>query len=131
MSTPDFTLRCRLPASPAALYAAWLDGEQHAAMTGAAASSEPRVGGRFTAWEGYIEGEYLALEPHRAIVMAWRTSEFPEEAPSARVEVLLQADGDGAELVVVQAGTPPDQVESYRQGWEDYYFAPMRAWLGG
>lgn len=131
MSDADFLLTTTLAATPSRLYQAWLDADQHAAMTGAAASSEPREGGAFTAWEGYIEGRYLALEPGRRIRMAWRTSEFPAGAPDSEVEVRFQEGARGTELTLSHRGAPPEQAAAYRQGWEDYYFAPMRAWLAG
>ena len=65
MSTTTETIHVSavLPAKPKAVYDAWIDGGKHAAMTGAAATSDPRVLGRFTAWDGYIEGSHL--EPRR------------------------------------------------------------------
>lgn len=131
MSQPDFVLTTVLPASPARLYEAWVDPEQHAAMTGAGATSDPREGGDFTAWDGYIEGRYRALVPGRHIAMRWRTSDFPAGAPDAVVEVLFEEDAAGTRLTLTQRSSPPDQAQAYVQGWEDYYFAPMRAWLAG
>lgn len=125
----DFLLTTTLAAPPSRLYEAWLDADQHAAMTGAGATSDPKVGGSFTAWDGYIEGRYLALDPGRGIRMAWRSSEFPPEAPDAEVEVRFEPCPEGCLLRLSQGGSPPGQVAAYRQGWEDYYFAPMRAWL--
>ena len=66
MSDPDFSLELELPVSPERVYAAWLDPAQHAAMTGAAASAD---GDLFTAWNGYIQGEYLERTPARRISM--------------------------------------------------------------
>jgi uncharacterized protein YndB with AHSA1/START domain len=72
----EFTVSDVLPATPAAVYHAWMSSDGHAAMTGAEADIDPRVGGEFSAWDGYISGRTLALEPGRRIVQAWRTSEF-------------------------------------------------------
>lgn len=128
--TPDFTLVTEIPASPASIYDAWIDGAGHAAMTGAPASSVPEVGGRFTAWEGYIEGTWSELAPGARIGMRWRTMEFPAEAPAADVAITLEAGPRGTRLTLVQSGTPAGQAENYRVGWEDHYFAPMRAHFG-
>jgi hypothetical protein len=32
----------------------------------------------------------------------------------------------GTKVTLTHADMPEDQVESYRQGWEDFYFKPMR-----
>src|SRR5260370_947966 len=73
-------------ASPERIYQAWLDSEEHTRFTGGKASVESGIGGRFTAWDGYIEGTTIELEPGRRIVQAWRTTEFPSERPDSRVE---------------------------------------------
>ena len=99
-------------------------------MTGAGASSDPKVGGRFTAWDGYITGIHMELEPHHRIVQAWRTLEFEEATSDSRLEVLIEAVPGGSRLTLRHTKIPQGQGASYRQGWKDHYFAPMRAWLG-
>ncbi|MBI4202481.1 MAG: SRPBCC domain-containing protein, partial [Chloroflexi bacterium] len=59
-----------IPATPERIYQAWLDSREHAAFTGGAATVEAKVGGRFTAWDGYIQGTIQALEPGRRILQA-------------------------------------------------------------
>ena len=59
------------------IYNAWLDSEAHSAFTGSPAQIDPQVGGQFTAWDGYIQGQTLETEPFRRILQAWRTTEFP------------------------------------------------------
>ena len=49
----EFTISTILPAPPEKVFRAWLSSEGHAAMTGSPARIEPRVGGAFTAWDGY------------------------------------------------------------------------------
>jgi uncharacterized protein YndB with AHSA1/START domain len=76
MGTYNFEVSSELPADPTTIYSAWMSSEGHSAMTGAAASVDPAIGGAFTAWDGYIEGRTLSLEPGLRIVQSWRTSEF-------------------------------------------------------
>ncbi len=124
-----FELSITLPASPRQIYEAWLSSKGHAAMTGSPAKIAGRVDGEFSAWDGYISGRTLELEPGRRIVQAWRTTEFPEAAADSRVEILLEAVEGGTRLVLIHSDMPPDQVESYKQGWEDFYFKPMKAYF--
>ncbi len=115
-----------IAADPQTIYEAWLDSEAHAAMTGSAASSDAQVGGEYSAWDGYISGRYLELEPSRRIVAAWRSSKFPPEAPDSLLEVILQEVPEGTELVLVHTELPEGQSESYEQGWSEFYFEPMK-----
>jgi uncharacterized protein YndB with AHSA1/START domain len=125
-----FKMSTVLPAEPAAIYRAWLDARSHAAFTGGgAATSSPRIGGAFTAWEGYIRGTYLALEPGERIVHAWRTTDFPPAAPDSRVEVLLEPARGGTLLTVVHAHIPAGQEADYQAGWSAFYFGPMKKYF--
>lgn len=114
-----------LPAAPAQIYQAWLSSQAHSDFTGSPAEIDPRLGGQISAWDGYIQGTILALEPYRRILQAWRTSDFPEGAPDSMLELRLEAVDGGTKLTLVQMEIPDGQGEEYRQGWTEYYFQPM------
>jgi activator of HSP90 ATPase len=120
-----------LPASPLVVYQAWLDSQGHSAFTGSPAEVDPAIGGRFTAWDGYITGTTLELEPYRRIVQAWRTSEFPPDSPDSRLEVLLEETPEGVKISLLHSEIPTGQGATYAQGWEDYYFTPMLEYFAG
>jgi hypothetical protein len=42
------------------------------------------------------------------------------------VEVLLEEVEGGTRLTLTHSDMPEDQIESYRQGWEEFYFLPMQ-----
>lgn len=100
-------------------------------MTGSPAEVDGEPGGRFSAWDGYIFGSTLELTPNRRIVQAWRTSEFPEDAPDSLLEILLEEGSNGTTVTLIHSDLPQDQVDSYRQGWLDFYLKPMKAYFGG
>lgn len=125
-----FTLIEVIAAEPAEIYANWMDSEGHSAMTGSPAKVDAQTGGEFSAWDGYIFGRTLELKPDRLIVQAWRTAEFPESAPDSRVEILLEETDGGTQVTLTHSDMPDDQVESYRQGWDDFYFKPMKEYFG-
>ncbi len=125
-----FTVSEVIPASAAEIYRAWLESEGHTAMTGSPAKVDGRPGGEFSAWDGYISGTTLELTPNQRIVQAWRTSEFPEDMPDSHLEILLEEVKRGTRVTLTHSDMPEDQVESYRQGWEDFYFKPMKRYFG-
>lgn len=98
-------------------------------MTGSAAKVQARVGGRFSAWDGYITGKTLELQAHTRIVQAWRTGEFAERDPDSRVEIVLENVEGGTTLILTHSGIPDGQAENYQTGWEEWYFAPMREYF--
>ncbi|MFA6474693.1 MAG: SRPBCC domain-containing protein [Patescibacteria group bacterium] len=122
-------LTTKLPASSTAVYTAWLDGEKHGAMTGGQATASKKVGEKFTAWDGYISGKNLELVPGKKIVQTWRTTEFSDADPDSILTIELKATKTGTSLKLKHVGTPKNQEASYREGWEEHYFAPMKEYF--
>ena len=125
----SFEISTVLPATPQRVYAAWLDSDQHAAMTGGAAQIDPSIRGLHSEWDGYITGRTLELEPQRRIVQAWRTSEFPPDSPDSRLEVRLEAVEGGTQLTLTHSHIPTGQGKSYESGWVENYFDPMKRYF--
>jgi len=125
----SFTVSTTLPASPEAIYNAWLSSEGHTAMTGSPAEVNAEIGGTFKAWDGYIWGKTLEMNPPNRIVQAWRTGEFPEDSPDSRVEIRLEGSSDGVKITLSHSNIPEGQADNYKQGWEDFYFTPMRKYF--
>jgi len=125
----SFEVSTVLPAPPARVYAAWLSSDEHTAMTGASAEIDPLIGGAHSAWDGYITGTTLELEPDRRIVQAWRTVEFPADSPDSRLEIVLDAVDGGTRLTLKHSAIPDGQGASYESGWVENYFEPMREYF--
>lgn len=127
--TDSFELTTTFPVPPEVLFDAWIDPNEHEAMTGAGATSEPITGGAFSAWDGYIDGHHQLLERPRRLIQTWRTSEFPASARDSRVELTFERDGEGTRVHLVHTEIPPGQGQRYAGGWEEFYFAPMRKYF--
>ena len=128
--TDTIELSTTFPVTPERLYRAWLDSAEHSAFTGAEAVIDPTVGGAYTAWDGYIEGLTLELEPSRRILQSWRTSEFPPDNEDALLEVLLEPLDGGTKLTLINTNLPPGDGPKYEDGWQESYFDPMREYFG-
>jgi uncharacterized protein YndB with AHSA1/START domain len=114
-----------LPVAPTTLYFAWLNSEQHGAMTGGTAKIDPTVGSKYSAWNGYITGKLVVLDLGRRIVMSWRTTDFPRDSADSKVEVHFEALGGSTRVTILHTEIPEGQGEKYRKGWNDNYFGPM------
>ncbi len=123
------TQKTVVPATPAQVYDAFLDPRIHAAFTGSAATCSGRVGGKFTAWDGYIFGVNRELVKDRRIVQDWQTTEWPEGADPSSVEFSFKAVEGGTEIRMVHSRVPAEQADAYRQGWIDYYWEPLKAYF--
>jgi uncharacterized protein YndB with AHSA1/START domain len=130
MATESIHVTALIPASPKAVYDAWLSSEEHALMTGGVdALVEPHIGGSHSAWGDYIQGKTLALEPGKRIVQSWRTVEFPEGSGDSQITVTLAAEGGHTRIAIAHVEIPAGQGASYESGWHEHYFAPMIAYF--
>lgn len=116
-------------AKPQQVYRAILNAKMHSAFTGSKATGGGRVGAKFTAWDGYITGKILQLKSGKKIVQEWRTSEFPAEYPSSRLELNFKAKRGGTEIVMIHSSVPASQTASYREGWVSSYWDPLREYF--
>ena len=114
-----------LPVLIQTLFDDWLDSEKHAAFTGSPAVIDARTGGKFTAWDGYISGKTLEIEPPRRILQSWRTTEFAADDADSVLELLFEPIPAGTRLTLHHSQIPDGQAGMYREGWEEYYFDPM------
>ena len=87
--TIEFTVSSIIPASPEAIYNAWLDSDGHTKMTGSPAHATAKVGDSFDAWDGYISGKNLKLESNKRIVQSWRGASYKDSDEDSQIEVLL------------------------------------------
>jgi uncharacterized protein YndB with AHSA1/START domain len=128
---PSLTLKRRLNATPAEVYAAWTDPEKIARWFAPPsvkagteqASVDARVGGRyrlsFTMQNGeYSEvgGIYRELVPNERLVFSWAWHSTPER--ESMVTVSLKPDGNGT-LLTLQHEQFFDQAarDAHERGW--------------
>ncbi len=131
MKTRSIRQSVMLPATPKAVYDALMSAKEHAAFTHAATRISRRVGGRFSAGDGYISGKNLELVEGKKIVQEWRGDEegWPEDHFSIATFSLAPA-GKKTRLTFTQTGVPVEFADAIAQGWKDFYWEPLRAYLG-
>ena len=76
METKDLKQTVNFKASCHDVYEALMDSEKHAKFTGAKAEISREVGGKWTAYDGHLDGENLELVPDEKIVQIWRGSSW-------------------------------------------------------
>ncbi|MEX0291291.1 MAG: SRPBCC domain-containing protein [Flavobacteriaceae bacterium] len=124
----EFTLKTIINATAEEIYTAWLSSEGHTNMTGGEATASDKLGSHFTAWDGYIEGKNLVLEPFARIVQSWRSSQFEAHEEDSQIEVLLSEVDGATELTLIHT-TVPESGEHYKKGWDNHYFQPMKKYF--
>ena len=79
-----------IPASPKEVYDAYVDPKKQGKFTGTKATGKAVVGGKFTAWDGYIFGKYLELDDGKRVVQEWTSTDFPKGADPSRLELCFK-----------------------------------------
>ena len=126
--TIEFEISGLIPATPNEVYKAWLESDRHTKMTGGKAEVSDVLGAPFQAWDGYIEGINLELDPGARILQNWRTTEFEDTDEDSLLEVLFVLEAEQTR-VTIRHSNLPDHGMQYKQGWVDAYFTPMQEYF--
>ena len=124
---PSLTIKRRLNAPPAKVFAAWTDPEKVKGWMGPGemkamhAECDLRVGGRYR-WvmqapsgeEHDVSGVYREVVPNQKLVFTWAWKTAPER--ESLVTVLLKPDGDGTLLTLTHEQFFDDDARDRHQG---------------
>ena len=116
-------------ASPEELFAMFTDSKKHSAATGAKASVSPKVGAKWSAFDGMILGKNLAVVPGRMIVQAWRASHWKDSDLDSVLILNFSPAPGGGKIDLVHAGVPQHDYKGVTKGWPSYYWEPWKAYL--
>ncbi len=92
-------------AKPEEVYEAYVDAKKHGEFTGSKVVFEKKVGGKFSAWGGGLEGENLELVDGRKIVQKWRADDWPEGHYST---LTIELFADPSPSVILRSEATPE-----------------------
>lgn len=115
-------------ATPHDIYELLMDSKKHTAFSGGAARIGTKIGGVFSAYDGYITGKNLELVKDKKIVQQWHASDWPDDALSIATFVLTKTK-TGTKLTFTQTDVPQEFYADIKQGWVDFYWVPMKEYL--
>jgi uncharacterized protein YndB with AHSA1/START domain len=120
-----------IPAPPMKVYETLMTTKGHTGFTGAKSKISGRVGGSFMAWDGYIHGTNLELEPGKKIVQSWVPAEenWPAGYETKVVYTLRPARG-GTRIHFTHSGVPIEHVGHLSEGWRTHYWGMLTVYLG-
>jgi len=116
-------------ATPDEVYDAFMDAKKHSDFTGSKATIAPRVGGRVTAWDGYITGKNLELVKGKKIVQEWSTTGWPKDCPPSILTITLAKKGAATELTMVHSKVPKEGMKDYADGWKEFYWKKLKEYF--
>ena len=118
-----------IPASPKEVYETYVNPEKHGEFTDSKATGKPKVGGKYSAWDGYIFGKYLVLEEGKRIVQEWTTTDWVEGYGPSKLELTFCAVPGGTEIAMVHSNVPKEQADEVAEGWVEFYWNPLKEYF--
>jgi uncharacterized protein YndB with AHSA1/START domain len=118
-----------ISASPKEVYDAYVDPKKHSEFIGSKATGKAVVGGKYTAWDGYIFGKYLELDDGKRVVQEWTSTDFPKGSDPSRLELCFNKVPTGTELVMVHSNVPEEQADEAAEGWIEWYWNPLKEYF--
>jgi len=126
---PSLTIKRRLKAPPAKVYAAWTDPQQIAewmgpeGMRAILSEADPRVGGRYrfimrgADGENHdVSGTYREVVPGEKLVFTWAWRSTPER--ESLVTILIKPDGGGSLLTLIHEQFFDEAArDRHNEGW--------------
>lgn len=119
----EVSIKC----DPKRIYTTLTRDAEFSKATGAKADISAEEGGRFSCFDGQIQGRNLELQADRMIVQAWRAGVWPDGAYSI-VRITLEPDGNTTRLVLDHSGFPEGAEEHLEGGWYQMYWDPLKAY---
>lgn len=106
-----------------------LTPKKHAEFTGSKATGKAASGCMFTAWDGYILGEYLELKKDKLVVQQWMTTAWPEGYDPSMLELTFQATSKGTKIQMVHSNVPEELKDELAEGWIEFYWNPLKEYF--
>jgi len=129
MKATTIKQRALVPATPDEVYNAFIEAKKHSAFTGSKATCDPKIGGEFTTWDGYISGRNLELVKGKRIVQEWLTTDWPDKFPPSRLELTFKEAKGGTEISMIHSNVPAEQADDLAEGWNEFYWKPLKEYF--
>ncbi len=112
-------------ASPKEVFETLMDSKKHGRFTGKKALISRVVGGKISAYGGYIEGYNLTLVKNKTIVQAWRGADWPKGHWSI-ASFELAKYGASTKLNFTHVNVPDKHIKDITEGWKSAYWEKMQ-----
>jgi len=94
--------------------------------TGAPAVMIPEAGTDFSLWDGEITGTNIEIIDNQLIKQQWN---FEGEEVTSIVTLSLKDEGNFTRVELLHTEIPDEAFENILEGWDQYYFKPLRELL--
>jgi len=122
----EITIKC----TPHEIYEAFMDSKIHSQLTESKAKINRNIGGKFTVFEGDINGKNVELIEDKKIVQTWRSEgENWPKGHYSTITLIFEPIDEGTLIKFTQVDVPEGSIEFVKEGWNTYYWDPLKKLL--
>jgi uncharacterized protein YndB with AHSA1/START domain len=119
-------------ATPEQVFEALTDAGIIAAWGGGLSVIEPKTGGHFEMFDGWVQGEVTAYQAGKELGYTWKPAEWDRRALPSNVYIRFNRHAAGTELFLEHTGFPDEEeATKHGNGWIDYVFDPINDYFTG
>lgn len=90
---------------------------------------EKKVGGKFSMFDGWVEGKILKMT-NDELAYTWKPNSWGEDTLASEVHYKLVPADHGTEVLVTHTNFPnEEEMKSHSTGWEKHFFGPIGEYL--
>ena len=109
------------------IYEVFMDSKKHSKLTESKAKISREVGGSFSIYEGALSGKNVELIQDKKIVQTWRGSgENWSKGYYSTITLVLEPIDKGTLIKFTHSNIPEGAYESVKEGWDNYYWGPLK-----
>ena len=119
-----------IKSAPHEIYEAFMDSTKHSKFTESKAKVSREIGGSFSIFEGSLSGKNVELIQDKKIVQTWRgDGENWPKGYYSTITLILEPVDQGTLIKFTHTDIPEGAYGSVKEGWETYYWEPLKEML--
>jgi len=116
--------------TPHEIYEVFMDAKKHSKLTESKAKVSREIGGSFSIFEGALSGKNIELIQDKKIVQTWRgDGENWPKGYYSTITLILEPNDKGTLIKFSHVDIPEESYESVKEGWDTYYWEPLKEML--
>lgn len=127
MKSSSFKLQIELPAPPTKVFDALTNARLISQWCGQQGKVDPKVGGKFEMFDGWVTGKVVEFKPWKALAYTWLPGDWPDGAEPSVVKYTFAATKKGTKLSLEHSHFPNEtEKKNHKSGWTEYVFNPLK-----
>lgn len=116
-----------LNAKPGEVFDALTDSRSILKWSGQRGKVEPKIGGRFEMFNGWVTGKVLAFLRGKTLAYTWHPTDWSDETEASVVKYTFSATKSGTKISLRHTGFPNAQArKEHHGGWTEHVFDPLK-----